>query len=152
MHSACTLATNMVQGQWFVVRRNTKLFDSIKCIKYNLKHDPKIEDLYAMTTYWVNSADDYKETHFNIVDDRTHKSRYFFESKADKVAVNVLGTDYDNWLVGYGVNGDRETYYVSTREKSLSPEAKTAVDAILKINEVDRDWMDVEQTNCPDEH
>ncbi|XP_022663986.1 apolipoprotein D-like [Varroa jacobsoni] len=141
-----------IQGTWFVIRRNTKLFDSIKCIKYNLKHDPNIDDIYSMTSYWINSAGEYVETQFNIVDDRALKSRFFFESTQEKIAVNVLGTDYTNWMVGFGVNGPKETYYVSTRTKSLPPDSQDAINEILKKNEVEQDWADVEQVACPDTH
>ncbi|XP_028966839.1 apolipoprotein D [Galendromus occidentalis] len=141
-----------IQGTWYVIRRNLELFDSVKCIKFDLKHDSKIEDLYALTTHWINSKSDYLETRFNIVDDRAHRARFFFESQRDKLASITLGTDYDNYLVGFGVNGVRETYFVASRTKTLTPEHNAAANEILVKNEVVRDWVDVSHDGCPAEH
>lgn len=44
-----------MQGTWYVLRRNLRLLDAVSCIKFDLKHDPVIEDLYAMTTHWITT-------------------------------------------------------------------------------------------------
>lgn len=45
----------------------------------------------------------------------------------------------------YCVHTFAETYYVSTRTKSLPPDSQDAINEILKKNEVEQDWADVEQ-------
>ena len=40
-----------------------------------------------------------------------------------------------------------ETYYVAARAKTLTPEQEAAVQDILKKNEVERDWQDVDHVS-----
>ncbi|XP_022664566.1 uncharacterized protein LOC111251803 [Varroa destructor] len=141
-----------VQGTWYVWRINAMIFDEVKCIKFDMLHDIGTEDLYRINSKWINTEGQYKHTEFNVLDDKYHKAQYLFESTADKVALSIMGTDYSKWIVGYGNNLGKESYFVALRTKTVPEEVKVPIEEILKKNEINRDWQIIVQDDCPEEH
>ncbi|OQR71386.1 hypothetical protein BIW11_11033 [Tropilaelaps mercedesae] len=146
-----------IQGKWYLQRLNMILVSDVhpelECIEFTLNHDPLIEDLYNLSSHWFNNNHEYQETHFNILDDRTEKARYFFQSHKDKVAVSILGTDYDNWMLGFGANLGKDSYYIASRAKSFPKQYMPAIDELLALNEVTRNWIEVKNDGeCPEGH
>jgi len=140
------------QGWWFVSKRTTLLFDDIKCVKFELHHDDATSDYFKMVSWWINSKAEYEETVFDVVDDRDHRARFFFASQRDKIAIQILGTDYNNWLIAHGKVGPKEAYGLMSRTKVLSDQHWDAIKKVMDRNQITKEFLVVEHTDCPDKH
>ncbi|XP_022653636.1 uncharacterized protein LOC111247224 isoform X2 [Varroa destructor] len=145
------LRNRKVTGTWRVWKRNTHLIEqtsTVRCIEVEIEHDENSGDIFKMLVKWIDPNNGNLNISFYVVDDRSHPARFFFKADQHRIALSVLGTDYNNWAVAYGMLGLKESYFVAARKLPLDDAALTDVESIISKNQVSKDFTVVDHSSC----
>ncbi|OQR77493.1 hypothetical protein BIW11_07062 [Tropilaelaps mercedesae] len=138
-------------GTWYVWKRNVHLTDqtsNARCLRVAIEHDGSSGDIYKMVVKWLDPNNGNLDVSLFVVDDRSHPARFFFKSDEHKIALSVLGTDYDNWAVAHGMLGLKDSYFVATRKLPLEGAALGDIENVLNKNQVSKDFVIIDHSSC----
>ncbi|XP_003744729.1 uncharacterized protein LOC100898997 [Galendromus occidentalis] len=138
-------------GLWYIYSRNQNLLEKTngaKCLIADIEHDAGGMDLYKVEAKWTDPSLGDMDITLHVVDDKVHPAQYFFLHDEHRIALSILGTDYDNYLVGHGMLGLKATYFTAFRKLPADPAVMAAADKILQKNKVTRDFQIIDHSSC----
>ncbi|XP_022689018.1 uncharacterized protein LOC111260479 isoform X2 [Varroa jacobsoni] len=136
-------------GWWYAWKRTGALWESPHCAR--MLFESKGGDRYRISLTWINSESKPGTQIMEIIDDRSVKAKFLFANDAHTVALTILDTDYENYVVLRVRLGSKDVYYYGGRSVDHVEKYDSRADEIFKNNKVTYSLHAVNQTNCPNE-
>ncbi|XP_003737561.1 uncharacterized protein LOC100897136 [Galendromus occidentalis] len=137
-------------GKWWLIRVTERVFNNDEDCAHFVVTKKQDNIYHVVSQFHKTKSDTIRELKFDVVDEREEPAVYDLLINGKKfVEVKILGTDYDNWAAIYIQEGTYSIYAIASRGPKLDAQHSQAVNEIMKANNVNPDFQEVNGA-CPD--